>query len=83
MSALAAGLVAGLADRERLSNFLRLDPEESILVWAWTRHAVYRSRYEAASADPGWEHLRFVRLQSPKEVDAFMEAVAAEDRGES
>lgn len=59
-------------NRERLSNFFRLDPEESVLAWAWTRHAVYRSTYEAASADPAWAHLRFVRLCNRRDVEAFV-----------
>jgi adenylate kinase family enzyme len=59
-------------NRERLVNLFRLDPEESVLAWAWTRHAVYRSTYGQASADPAWGHLRFVRLQSRREAEAFV-----------
>jgi adenylate kinase family enzyme len=59
-------------NRERWGNFLSLDPMESIIVWAWTRHSVYRSRYAAARADPANAHLRFVRLQSPREVAGFV-----------
>jgi adenylate kinase family enzyme len=59
-------------NRERLSNFFRLDPQESVLRWSWTRHAHYRTRYEAASTDPAWARLRFVRLRSRNEVETFV-----------
>jgi adenylate kinase family enzyme len=61
-------------NRERWGNFLTLKPEESIIVWAWTRHSVYRSRYLEAQADPALSHLRFVRLQSPRQVADFIRA---------
>jgi adenylate kinase family enzyme len=51
-------------NRERWGNFLTRNPEESVIVWAWQRHAVYRARYEAAAADPAWGHLTFVRVRS-------------------
>lgn len=51
-------------NRESLGNLVRLDPEESILRWAWTKHASYASRYSAAAGDPALAHLRFVRIRS-------------------
>src|SRR5438093_983328 len=63
-------------NREPWSNFLTLDPERSIIMWAWTQHAKYRLRYEAAMADPAWAHLRFVRLRSPAEIRAFLAGLA-------
>ena len=59
-------------NREPWSNFLTLDPERSIIMWAWTQHAKYRARYEAAMADPAWAHLRFIRLRSPADVRTFL-----------
>ena len=59
-------------NREPLSNFLSLNPERSIIMWAWTQHAKYRDRYGAAMADPTLAHLTFVRLRSPAEVRAFL-----------
>jgi hypothetical protein len=32
----------------------------------------YRERYRAAMRDPANAHLRFVRLRSPAEVEAFL-----------
>ena len=59
-------------NREPWSNFLTLDPERSIIMWAWTQHGRYRRRYETAMADPAWAHLRFVRLRSPAEIKRFL-----------
>jgi adenylate kinase family enzyme len=49
-------------NRERWRNLLTRDPEESIIAWAWQRHAVYRARYLAASTDRAWRHLTFIRV---------------------
>jgi adenylate kinase family enzyme len=51
-------------NRERLSNFFRMDPNESVIRWAWTRHSAYRDRYLAAIADPACNHLSFIRITS-------------------
>lgn len=59
-------------NREPWSNFWSLDPQRSIMVWAWTQHRHYRARYEAAMADPAWAHLRFVRLRSAADVRRFL-----------
>ena len=37
-------------NRERVLDLLSLDPERSIVRWAWTRHGVYRTRLAAGSA---------------------------------
>jgi adenylate kinase family enzyme len=59
-------------NREPSSNWLTLDPERSIIMWAWTQHAKYRERYAAAMADPSLAHLTFVRLRTPAEVRALL-----------
>jgi adenylate kinase family enzyme len=51
-------------NREEWRNLLRLDPELSILRWAWTKDQVYRDRYAAAQADPANAHLEFIRLRA-------------------
>jgi adenylate kinase family enzyme len=59
-----------MATREELWNgnteswrfLLSLDPDKSILRWAWTQHREYVRRYEAAALDPANEHLSFVRV---------------------
>jgi adenylate kinase family enzyme len=59
-------------NRERWRNVLSKDPATSIVAWAWTQHDVYRQLYGAAMTDPQWAHLRFVRVQSPKQVRALL-----------
>jgi len=64
-------------NRERWRNFFALDKEESVIVWAWQTHAVNRVKLEAAMADPGNSHLRFVRLTRPAAVRRFLRSVPA------
>jgi adenylate kinase family enzyme len=59
-------------NREPWSNMFRLDPEKSILAWAWTSHARYRERYLAAQADPANAHLRFVQVRTPADTAALL-----------
>jgi hypothetical protein len=73
---MTSGAVLWNGNRERWSNLYRLDPEESILRWAWTQHGKYHERYLQASADPSWAHLQFVRLRSPAAADEFARSVA-------
>lgn len=64
-------------NKEPLSNLWSFNPEKSIIAWTATRHRVYRRRYRAAEIDPQWSDLRFVRLRSKAEADAFLEGVDA------
>jgi adenylate kinase family enzyme len=59
-------------NRERWANLFTADPQESVVAWAWTRHRVYRERYQAASRDPANAHLNFVRVRSPRERTALL-----------
>ena len=63
-------------NRESLRNVVHRDPEQSIVVWAYTNHARNRDRYAALSADPAHARLRFVRLRSPAEVRSFLAGAA-------
>ena len=40
-----------------------LDPDRSVLVWAWTAHHKYVQRYAAAQRDPANQHLAFIRVR--------------------
>lgn len=51
--------------------------EDSLVWWAWTQHRRKRTSMLAKMADPRWRHIRFVRLTSEREVDAFRAAVEA------
>lgn len=64
-------------NRETLANFLRRDPDKSILRWAWTQHSVYRARYEELIAGGAWDGLTVVRLRSPAEVRGFLAGIGA------
>jgi adenylate kinase family enzyme len=68
-------------NRERWANFFSLDPYESVIAWAWHKHAEYRTRYEAAMADPAFAHIRFVRLRTRAECNGFVSADPADDLG--
>jgi hypothetical protein len=64
-------------NKEPFSNLWSLNPERSIIAWAATRHGVYRQRYREAEHDPRWAGLRFVRLRSQGEADAFLAGLAS------
>jgi len=69
-------------NRETVRGFFSLDPEQSILVWAWTTHARNRASFLDASQDPDNAHMTFVSLGSPRAVRRFLAAArAAEEAG--
>lgn len=51
--------------------------EESLLWWAVTQHQRKRRGMLAYMADPAWSHIRFVRLTTSAEVEAFARCVEA------
>lgn len=61
-------------NREPWRNLYRLDPNESIIAWAWTRHHKYQERFTQAQADPANGHLTFVRLRTPAESTDLLHA---------
>jgi adenylate kinase family enzyme len=64
-------------NQERWRNLLTWDPKESVISWAWHKHAEYRERYMSAMSDPAFAHLRFVRLTSPAAARRFLARVPA------
>jgi hypothetical protein len=58
-------------NHERWSNLFSLSAKQSILVWAWTKHPIYRQRYgdEMRAAPPSQ---RYVRLDSRRAVERFL-----------
>jgi adenylate kinase family enzyme len=58
-------------NREHWTSFFRVDPTESVIAWAWTRHRVVRARYSEDQADPANAHLTFIRLCSDDDVAAL------------
>jgi adenylate kinase family enzyme len=64
-------------NKEPWSNLWSFKPEKSIVAWTATRHGVYRRRYGDAEHDPRWARLRFVRLRTQREADAFLAGVTS------
>jgi adenylate kinase family enzyme len=60
-------------NRESLRNLVRWDPEESVVRWAWVKHAHYREIYTKAFADPANAHLTLVRLRSHADARRLLE----------
>ncbi|MFF2554262.1 hypothetical protein ACFVUS_24900 [Nocardia sp. NPDC058058] len=63
-------------NREEWRNMLSLDPERSVIVWAWTTHARNRERYLSFQADPAYGHLEFIRLRSHRDAARFLAGLA-------
>jgi hypothetical protein len=61
-------------NRERVLALLRRSEEDNLVLYAWRKHPVYRARYADAVGDPPRPGLRFVRLGTDAEVDAFVRA---------
>ena len=59
-------------NRERWRNFFSLDPQQSVIAWAWSKHDEYQERYGAAARDPANAHLTFVRLTSRRDAARFL-----------
>ena len=59
-------------NREPLSGLFRLDPERSIVRWAWVKHDRYAERFAAAARDPGLAHLSFVRVASRRDAERLI-----------
>jgi len=62
-------------NREPLSNFLSLDPEKSVIVWAWVKYDEFVLRYLNAMTDPTWQHIDFVRLHSHAAARRWLESI--------
>jgi adenylate kinase family enzyme len=63
-------------NRERWRNLFARDPDQSVVVWAWQRHSAYQTRYLAATTDPAWRHLTFVRIRSRADARQLLDRVA-------
>ena len=59
-------------NRGPLANFYSTNPEENIVLWAWTRFDVYRERYGEAMSNGTWDHACVCRLRSSIEVEEFL-----------
>ena len=62
-------------NREQLRSLRKRDPEENVVLWAWTKHSHRRSEYEEAIGE-GWSHANVHRLRRGREVEDFLELLA-------
>lgn len=65
-------------NRERWRNFLTWNPEQSVISWAWHKHASDHAKYAAAAASPASAHLRFIRLASRRDIARFLDDARSE-----
>ena len=65
-------------NRERWRNFLTWNPEQSVISWAWHKHAPDHAKYAAAAASPASAHLRFIRLTSRRDIARFLDDARSE-----
>ncbi|MEZ5171918.1 MAG: shikimate kinase [Acidimicrobiia bacterium] len=59
-------------NRESLADHLRMDPNRSLIRWAWIKHGEYQVQYGAAMRSPENAHIEFIRLRSQGEVGDFI-----------
>ena len=57
-------------NREHISSLLKTNPEENILLWAWTTHAVNRKRYR--DIFDGLPNVVKIRIGSPFQVNRLL-----------
>lgn len=65
-------------NRESWRGMFSRVPEDNIILWAWTRHAPTRERYEVMLRDGTWQHLSVRRLRTPADVRTFIDEVHAD-----
>ncbi|MEX0781574.1 MAG: adenylate kinase [Dehalococcoidia bacterium] len=53
------------------------DEDDSLIGYTWRTHGNKRVRFAAVMADPAYAHIRFVRLRSQREVDAWLSGAEA------
>ena len=58
-------------------NAFKIEPTENMIRWTWTTHDNRHRRYQMLQAGP-WSHKRWIRLRTPREVEAFAANVEAQ-----
>jgi len=54
-------------NKERFANLFKTEPEENIILWAWTQHHDYHEKYLEAMNEAA-PHADWVQLTSPRDV---------------
>lgn len=65
---------------ERFWPQLAIWQPDSLIFWIVTQHARKRRSMMGFMNDPAWAHIRFVRLSSTSDIDAFVEKLEQGDR---
>lgn len=60
-------------NRESWGHVFSRDPKDSIVMWSWTQHAVYREMYLDALRSDAYPHLRWLRLRDRCDVSVLFE----------
>ena len=68
-------------NREPLSNFVSLDPDDNVILWTSVKYHKFVQRYLDAMADPRWHGISFVRLRSHAEARRWLESLEAAAAG--
>lgn len=63
-------------NREPWSNLWSINPEKSVIAWAWTTHGSRQVSYGDEMTDPSWSHIEFRRIGQPDQVDALLAELA-------
>lgn len=74
---LVRGVELWNGNRERWTNLLTIDPEQSVIAWAWTQHGVYRATYEEAFTSASRTPRHRVRLRTDRDVRRFLARAAS------
>jgi adenylate kinase family enzyme len=59
-------------NREPFTGLFRVDPNRSIVRWAWTRHEHYHRLFGDAVRDPKYSHLSVVRIGSRTDANRLL-----------
>ncbi len=63
-------------NRETLRNLLRREPDQNIVLWAWTQHRHYRQSYADLAATG---RVRVIRLRHPREARRWLATLVPPD----
>ena len=61
-------------NRENLTNLLKRDPNDNIILWAWTHYRSYRQRY----AEQAKHDSRVIRFGTPRKARLWLEQLDRE-----
>ena len=64
-------------NRERLRDVFSIDPQRSVLLWAWMRHPWYEREYSSLFADPANRHLQLTELRNTRQRDVLLRSLGA------